>query len=55
MTNSLLRHVWYDHYTKILHIRKTMIRFTTNFGFGYCRVDATNARFLKLGVFDIRL
>lgn len=55
MTTSLLHHVWYDHYTKILHIRKTMIRLTANFRFQYCRVDATNARFLKLGVIDIRL
>lgn len=49
------RKIWYDDYTKILHIGKIMIRHSFSGKFKYCRVDASKRPYLKLGVVDIRL
>lgn len=54
MTDSTKGFLWFDNYTKILHIGKIMIRISKNPEFYFRRVDATKRPYLRLGWMAIR-
>ncbi len=54
MTKQPKRKLWYDNYTKILHIGKIMMRIVTKWELYYCRIDGGKIPYLKIGRLAIR-
>ena len=47
--------LFYDNYTKILHINKSMITISKRFSLGYRRVDGSKSPYFELGYLRIRI
>lgn len=47
--------IYYDNYTKVLHIGKVMIGLVHSFGFYHTRVDAGKAHYFRIGTMAIRI
>lgn len=47
--------IYYDKYTKILHIGKVMIGLGYPFRFYHIRLDAGNAHYFRIGTMAIRI
>jgi len=47
--------IYYDNYTKILHIGKVMIGLGHSFRFYHTRVDAGHAHYFRIGTMAIRI
>ena len=47
--------LFYDRYTKILHIGKVMIGFGHKWNFYHMRVDAGHAHYFRIGTMAIRI
>ena len=56
LINNIKSKFYWDSYTKILHVGKIMINIGgfTDWAFHYCRVDASNRPYIRIGKVAIR-